>query len=193
MDDVQIRSCRACSAPQSNAGKGFRFYALRRRLRLLGSDDLGSHPTANDENESNQVAQLPDVDADQAVSRRQEVATIRYYHWPAYMDAEPAFPQAQAAADKIGDPHLRSAKEVANDRVDASDGPLGNIADFIIDDEGQGVLDLVASVESSTHDPRALVPTRWLSEVSWDDGSVQSRHPRVHSITADGLIEAWRA
>ncbi|HEY1757602.1 MAG TPA: PRC-barrel domain-containing protein [Bryobacteraceae bacterium] len=138
-----------------------------------------------------QVQSSPDIDADQPVSRQQELAMIRHYRWPGYMDAEPGFPQTEAG--ESGDPHLRSAREVANYQVDAEDGPLGTIADFIIDDDGWEILDLVVDAQSSLNEHKVLVPTRWLSGVSWDDRRVRSRHPRLHSIAADELIEAWRA
>jgi sporulation protein YlmC with PRC-barrel domain len=147
-----------------------------------------------------QVRNSPDVDADQPVSRQQELAMIRHYSWPDHVGAESPFPHVAWADEPVpepvveatGDQHLRSAKEVANYRVDASDGPLGNIADFIIDDDGWGILDLVVNVESPPDDHKVLVPTRWVSGLSWDDLRVQSRHPREDCVTADVLIEAWR-
>ena len=39
-------------------------------------------------------------------------------------------------------PHLRSAKEIARYEVKASGGPLGDITDFVIDDERWEILRL---------------------------------------------------
>lgn len=145
-----------------------------------------------------QVQRSPDVDTDQPVSRRQELAMIRHYGWKDYLsdpfsppvwgDA-PTFP-AEETFDEGGDPHLRSAKEVAGYQVEASDGPLGNIPDFIIDDQGWGILDLVVNTESSPDSHKVLVPTRWVSDVSWEGQRVQLTRGREHCVTADFLTEA---
>lgn len=98
-----------------------------------------------------QVQSSPDVEADQPVSRQQEIAMVRHCRWttqnlepssPSYVSTDSSVPESEAALEEAGDSHLRSAKEVAGYQVDASDGPLGHITDFIIDDEGWGILDL---------------------------------------------------
>jgi uncharacterized protein YrrD len=146
-----------------------------------------------------QVQSSPDVEADQPVSRQQEIAMVRHCRWttrnlepssPSYVSTDASVPESQAALEEAGDPHLRSAKEVAGYRVDASDGPLGHITDFIIDDEGWGILDLVVNVELLSEGHKALVPTQWVSSVSWELWCVQLSHLREDSVTADFWTEA---
>jgi hypothetical protein len=135
-----------------------------------------------------QVQSSPDVEADQPVSRQQEIAMVRHCRWttrnlepssPSYVSTDASVPESQAALEEAGDPHLRSAKEVAGYRVDASDGPLGHITDFIIDD-----------VELLSEGHKALVPTQWVSSVSWELWCVQLSHLREDSVTADFWTEA---
>ena len=128
-----------------------------------------------------EVENSPDVDADQPVSRQQERVMIKHDGW--VPNPEPfilsdvlndvSVPESEARSGSEGDPHLRSAKEIARYRVDASDGPLGDITDFVIDDERWEILKLVVSPESSSDNRRVLIPTRWVSEVSWEQRRVR--------------------
>jgi hypothetical protein len=67
--------------------------------------------------------------------------------------------------------------------VDASDGPLGTITDFIIDDEQWEILDLVVNAD----DRKAVIPVQWVSAVSWDGRQVQLKRPFGKSVTAEFL------
>lgn len=139
-----------------------------------------------------QVQNCPDVDADRPVSRQQELDLIQHYSWADCLSAEPSFPpvvltdaavgEDDAVSKEAGDPHLRSAKEVAGYQVDASDASLGSVTDFVIDDEGWGILDLVVNVDSLPDGQRALVPTRWVTGISWDAQNVQLSRRREHSV-----------
>ncbi len=134
----------------------------------------------------------PDADANRPVWRQQELALIRHYGWADYLSAEPSFPpvvsadvavaDSEVTSSKAADPHLRSAKEVAGYRVDASDVRLGSVTDFVIDDEGWGILDLVVNVDSLPDGQRTLVPTRWVISISWEDQRVLLNRPREHSV-----------
>ena len=141
-----------------------------------------------------QVRDSPDVDADRPVSRQQELEMIRHYGRADYPSLEPpprsdsrdmTFPGAPT--EKAEDRHLRSAKEVSGYHADASDGPLGTIIDFIIDDERWGIPDLVVTADNH----KILIPTKWVSNVSWADRYVQLNQPlaRAKSVRADFLSE----
>ena len=129
-----------------------------------------------------QVHDSPDLDADRPVSRQQELAMIRHYGWAHHLSLEPfptsawsdvSVPAPDAAPEESGDPHLRSAKEVAGYQADASNGPLGTITDFIVDDEGWGIPDLVVNADNH----KVLIPTQWVSAVSWAGRLVQLTQP----------------
>ena len=128
-----------------------------------------------------QVENSPDVDADQPVSRQQERVMVNRDGWvpnpePFIMSdvlTDVSVPESEARLGSEGDPHLRSAKEIARYRVDASDGPLGDITDFVIDDERWEILKLVVSAESSLDNRRVLIPTQWVAEVSWEQRRLQ--------------------
>jgi sporulation protein YlmC with PRC-barrel domain len=141
-----------------------------------------------------QVQNCPDVDADRPVSRQQEPGLTRHYGWADYLSMKPSFPpvaltdvevaDSEATSTSIGDPHLRSAKEVAGYQVAATDAPLGGVTDFVIDDEGWGIPDLVVHVDTLPDSQRAVVPTRWVTGVSWEDQRVLLNRRREHSVIA---------
>jgi sporulation protein YlmC with PRC-barrel domain len=146
-----------------------------------------------------QVQNCPDVDADRPVSRQQELGMIRHYGLVDYLSVEPpvvltdvAVAESEAASRATGDPHLRSAKEVAGYQVAASDAPLGGVTDFVIDDEGWGIPDLVVHMDSLPDGQKAVVPTRWVSGVSWEDQRVLLNRRREHSVIAVSLTRLPR-
>jgi sporulation protein YlmC with PRC-barrel domain len=142
-----------------------------------------------------QVQNCPDVDAARPVSRQQELGMVRHYGLVDYLSVEPpvvAVADSEAAPRKTGDPHLRSAKEVAGYQVAASDAPLGGVTDFVIDDEGWGIPDLVVQVDSLPDGQRAVVPTRWVTGIVWEDQCVQLNRRREHSVIPVSLTRLPR-
>jgi sporulation protein YlmC with PRC-barrel domain len=149
-----------------------------------------------------QVRNCPDVEADRPVSRQQELAMMGHIEWADYLSAEPSFPPVAltdpavgedgVVSNEAGDPHLRSSKEVAGYQVDAIDASLGSITDFVIDDEWWGISDLVVNVDSLPDGQRAVVPTRWVTAISWEDQRVLLNRRREHSVIAVSLTRLPR-
>jgi hypothetical protein len=103
-----------------------------------------------------QVIDSPDIDTDSPVSRHHETHIYRHYGWDPYwgstffpMGGGMAMPDIEtlprsgslplrANGDVFqqgdGDPHLRSAAAVTGFRVHATDGEIGHIIDFLVDD-----------------------------------------------------------
>lgn len=71
------------------------------------------------------------------------------------------------AQDTLRDPHLRSSKTVAGYHVRGSDGDLGYIVDFIVDDETWTIRYLVIDIGSWWFGRKVLVAPGWAEEVSW--------------------------
>jgi sporulation protein YlmC with PRC-barrel domain len=128
-----------------------------------------------------QSQKSPSVDSDQPVSRQQERAMMKHYNWLANPEpfilpdvlSDVSVPECGAFSESEGDPHLRSAKEICRYQVKTSDGTLGDITDFVIDDEMWEIHKLVVSADSSPDNHKVLVPTRLVSNVSWEQRYVQ--------------------
>jgi hypothetical protein len=78
-----------------------------------------------------------------------------------------------------GDSHLRSAWELAGYEVWATDGEMGRVEGFIMDDAcwHLGYLDVKAG--DWLYSRSVLVPTRWVSSVSWADHRVNLHHAQA--------------
>jgi hypothetical protein len=73
---------------------------------------------------------------------------------------------------KSGDVHLRSAEEVRGYHIQGTDGPMGHVHDFIIDDETWEVRYLVIDTRNWWLDKKVLVSPHWANRVSWTEGEV---------------------
>ncbi len=109
-----------------------------------------------------QVANSPDVDTDKPVSRQREEEILEYFRWPRYwagphlwgtgmypapqpIPLPPAGrpdragpgesqPGEGAGASRQNDPHLRSSKAVAGYDIEAADGKIGHVEDFLVEE-----------------------------------------------------------
>lgn len=137
-----------------------------------------------------QVKDSPDIDTDKPVSRQQETTLRRYYNWPAYwtmrdpfvaqaLMARPggaaAIPAAEAEVIDVesGDPYLRSMREVIGYYIEASDGSIGHVEDFIVDTDTWHVRYMVVD----THNwlpggKKVLISPNWIGSVVWEQSTV---------------------
>lgn len=130
-----------------------------------------------------QVEHSPDIDSDMPVERQYEIALHRYYDWPVYWGAlEPVgaiVPSLPAVAmDEIGDdprvdPHLRSTREVIDYYIQARDGDIGHVEDFIIDDALWVMRYMVVDTRNWWPGKKVLVAPQWITEIRWGDAQVQ--------------------
>jgi hypothetical protein len=70
------------------------------------------------------------------------------------------------------DSHLRSTKAVAGYYIDATDGEIGHVEDFIIDHDSW----IIRYIEMDTRNwwpgKKVLISPRWIERVSWADSKV---------------------
>jgi len=139
-----------------------------------------------------QVANSPDIDTHQPVSRQREAAYNRYYGYPDYWGGPllggPGYfpvglPNATLATGKMAtgrkattdrqepaDSHLRSSQEVTNYRIEAIDGEIGRVHGFVVDDETWTIRYLeVATTENWWPGKKVLVSPAWAERVSLED------------------------
>lgn len=134
-----------------------------------------------------QVEESPDISEDMPVSEQNEIDLHRHYSWDPYWLAHTgqvgpmAFPPAappESDSQTIppvgsrGDPHLRSAKEVAGYHVAATDGDIGHIEDFILDGEEWIIRYVVVDTRNWLPGKKVLVSPEWFEAVSWADRKV---------------------
>jgi hypothetical protein len=140
-----------------------------------------------------QVEDGPSILEDQPVSRQKEEEYFRYYGYPYYWGGPglwgmgaypgtiftPAPPlperaaERQAGAQPQGDQHLRSAREVKGYAIQARDGEIGHVEDFIADDETWAIRYIVVDTRNWWPGKKVLVAPQWISEVSWAESRVR--------------------
>jgi uncharacterized protein YrrD len=126
-----------------------------------------------------QIENSPGIGADQPVSRQHEAALIAYYPWPAYwaVPGPPIHPRVETLEE--GDPHLRGVREVQGYYIEATDGDLGHVEDFVFDDHDWQIRFVVVDTRNWWPGKKVLVSPEWITSVDWATS-------RVHvSLTRD--------
>lgn len=122
-----------------------------------------------------QLRNSPDIDAKKPVSRQQEIAMREYFGWPAYWETGISVelpPVSLPAGRKFAvptneDPHLRSAEDMIGYEVWANDGAMAQLDHFIVDEASWHIGYLDVKTGDWLHSRSMLVPTRWVTSVSW--------------------------
>ena len=131
-----------------------------------------------------QIEDSPPLKSDKPVSRQYEKAYHMYYGWPMYwMGPYPWGPYPYIVRDrdaflredsekKKWDPNLRSTNAVSGYHIQASDGEIGNVEDFIVDDEMWTIRYLVINTRNWWPGKEVLVSPKLIERVSWDESKV---------------------
>jgi uncharacterized protein YrrD len=132
-----------------------------------------------------QIEDSPSLLTDQPVSHQFEKDAFSYYGWPVYWTGpymwgetpnlihEPQAPQVQRnPGGKEWDPNLRSTQDVIGHRVHATDGEIGHIDDFIINDQDWAVRYLVIDTRNWWPGRKVLIAPQWIKRISWPESKV---------------------
>jgi sporulation protein YlmC with PRC-barrel domain len=137
-----------------------------------------------------QVENSPHVDTERPVSRQHEIEFARHYEYPYYWGGpfrwgfEPypgavSAPRRSAVEEEIlardrqsADPNLHSAREVTGYYLGATDGDLGHVDDFLVDDLTWAIRYMVVDTRNWLPGKKVLVSPEWIRDVSWADSRV---------------------
>lgn len=141
-----------------------------------------------------QVRNSPDVDTEKPVSRQQEITLRQHYGWPPYwggmsdaggLAAPMMGPQTAAALQggyndgrvplqPRGDPHLRSANDTRGYHIRATDGLIGHLEDYLVDDTAWQMRYLVVDTRNWLPGKKVILAPAWITQVSWATRSVSA-------------------
>ena len=138
-----------------------------------------------------QVKDSPDIDTDAPVSRQNESYFFEYYGLDPYWGgglfplsnamAVPFRPQPApdevmqrediiAAAATLGhDRHLRSAAAVTSYHIHATDGEIGHVADFLVNDPGWTIRYIKVDTSNWWIGEKILLSPRSISKIIWSE------------------------
>ena len=80
---------------------------------------------------------------------------------------------AQHGLHRAGDPHLRSLVEVAGYNIHATDGEIGHVDSFLVDDESWEVRYLVADTRNWWFGAHVLLSPVAVTDIRWDEHEVK--------------------
>jgi len=143
-----------------------------------------------------QVKECPDVESDRPVSRQSEAGIYDYYGWSPYWGAgaymgmvgygggyltgtappSPELMQREKAIDDArrsqDDPALRSANEVTGYHILASDGEIGHVEDFLVEDDDWSIHYLVVDTKNWWPGRKVLISPMSVRKIEWADRRV---------------------
>ena len=165
-----------------------------------------------------QVKDSPDIDTDRPVSRQVETNIYDYYGWSPYWGTGfymggygymggpmmvPPSPEAirrekksvQAQRDR-DDPHLRSIEAVTGYNIHATDGEIGHVEDFLIEEVDWSIHYLVVDTKNWWPAKKVLISPRSAREIDWSSKLVNldvSRQKIKDSPEYDASVTVDRA
>ena len=131
-----------------------------------------------------QIKDSPSLDSDKPVSKQFEESYYDYYGWPYYwggLNMWGGYPYMVLDSKdwnnnyhhgETWDPHLRSTKAVSGRHVNAKDGDIGHVVDFIIDDENWAIRYLVVRTSNWWLGHQVLISPHWSDNKNWNDTQI---------------------
>jgi hypothetical protein len=155
---------------------------------------------------TSQVEQSPGIDTHEPVFRQHEAEHLGYYGYPYYWGgpylwgpayypgqascvSAPAQVAAEAARKESADSHLRSTEAVKGYHIATTDGDIGHVDGFILDDEFWAIRYLEVKLNWLPGD-KVLVSPTWIEKISWEDSSVFTGLTREAIKGAPAYIES---
>ncbi len=89
-----------------------------------------------------------------------------------------------AAAPPSEDCHLRSCRSVIGHHVHATDGDLGHVEDFLVDEHTWAIRYLIVDTSNWWGGHQVLIAPPWITAVSWSDAKVSV------DLTRQGIKDA---
>ena len=157
------------------------------------------------------VKDSPEIDTERPVSRQMEDHIYDFYGWerywmgamaspfvaPLYVPGSGALEHVSAKPQsKHDDPHLRSIAAVTGYHIHATDGGMGHVEDFLVEDASWRIRYLVVDTKNWWPGQRVLISPRTVREIDWADRSIHlniSRQQIKHGRAYDPAKIADRA
>ena len=144
-----------------------------------------------------QIENSPPIESHKPVSRQYEEEYHRYYGWPYYwqggglwgmggfpiLELPPKpLPTVPATVNgpqpKRADAHLRSTQAVNGYHLQASDGTIGHICDFMMDTRSWAISELVIKIGHRFSGKEVQIPASAVDRISWDESKVFVHLPK---------------
>ena len=152
----------------------------------------------------------PDVSTHEPVSRRFEIEYSEHFEYPIYWSGAGlwgaamnpvAFAKQSITEDeerkildkKSDESHLRSVQEVTGYHIQATDGSVGHIEDFVIDNESWAIGSIVVDTRNWLPGRKVTIDSTSIVEILWSDSVVRIDLDIEHVKEAPELEESFRS
>jgi len=136
-----------------------------------------------------EVKESPETDLSLPVTRQHERSLIQYYNWPTYW-AEPFLTSASGVAplpppepasaqplpaevveglQNSEESNIHSMRDTQGYDLEALDGSIGHVSDFVIDSQGWAIRYLVIDTGNWLPGRNVLIAPQWVERIEWDD------------------------
>jgi hypothetical protein len=138
-----------------------------------------------------QIERSPAIEQHKPVSRRYEEEYYRHYGWPYYWQGDAlwgmsGFPILEQATTPLpveqalvtanygegDDAHLRSMKAVKGYHLQASDGIIGHVCDFMMDPQSWAIRQLVIKIGHRFTGKEVEMPVSKVDRISYEESAV---------------------
>ena len=134
-----------------------------------------------------QIEDSPSIDSHRPVSRQYEQDYYRYYGWPGYWEGggmwgvagfpvidEPPVEKKRPhhGHNQRDDVHLRSTKAVNGYKIHATDGMIGSIRSFMVDDKSWEIGELVVETGHWYSGKVILIPSLQIERISYEESKI---------------------
>ncbi len=133
-----------------------------------------------------QVRTSPDIDTQKTVSRQHEIELQKHYDWggsyyaggmsggfmfpPHLLEEEK--PEPADPAQPKEDTHLRGTHAVTGYKIHATDGTIGHVEDYMVDDVKWDIRYLIVDAAPWLSGRKVLISPRWIKSVNWETSEV---------------------
>jgi hypothetical protein len=131
-----------------------------------------------------QIEESPSLYSDRPVSRQFEEDYYRYFGWPMYwqgpymwgtypfISRDPLTLRPTGPPEVSWDPHLRSTRDVDGHHIQAVDGDIGHVEDFVVDDATWAIRYLIIDIHNWWPGKKILIAPKWIERISWIESKV---------------------
>ena len=128
-----------------------------------------------------EIERSPGVNSDKPVSLQMRRDPYEYYMWTPYCNVPgggagalvispllvESEEQERVVEERKYDPHLRSSREVIGYHIQATDGEIGHVKDFLVDDATWTISYLVVDTRNWLPGKKVLIAPQQIKEISW--------------------------
>lgn len=166
-----------------------RYFVVRTGHWLTGRMVLilpGAVSAIDDDNETiefdltrDQIEQSPTFNTTLPVSRHYEYEYYRFYGFDPYWTGDPLFatppqllPAKESTPSQPANPHLRSSHEVKGYAIQARDGDIGHVTDYIIEQPDWALRYIEVDTRKWLPGKHVLISPAWISRLDWEKRAV---------------------